>query len=54
MDMDSQPFDNVDDIKELKQRRTAQKGAITKLSKALDILKDCSFEDLDEGELLRN
>ena len=54
MDMDSQHFDNVDDIKELKQRRTVQKGAITKLSKALDILKDCSFEDLDEGELLRN
>ena len=54
MHMDSQRFDNVDDIKELKQRRTTQKGAITILSKALDILKDCSFEDLDEGELLRN
>ena len=52
--MDSQPLDNVDDIKELKQLRTVQKGAITKLSKALDILKDCSFEDLDEGEVLRN
>ena len=52
--MDSQPLDNVDDIKELKQRCTVQKGAIIKLSKALDILKDCSFEDLDEGELLRN
>ena len=52
--MNSQTLDNVDDIKELKQRCTVHKGAIIKLSKALDILKDCSFKDWDEVGLLRN